>query len=315
MNLFFVVVIVLLSIGAALLVAGYFCFLHACRRNPLRDPYAGGKVDIARYEKKGEDAVAAIREYENTEKETVCISSHDGLKLVGSYIPCPDKTNKLVIAFHGYRSCAASEFSRICPELLAKGYSLLAPDQRSHGRSEGKYIGFGALEKQDCRTWCEYAKARFGEDAEIYLYGISMGASTVLMAGESEIRGVKAIVADCGFTSPWAVISHRIKSRYKIPPVPLIYFMNYWSRLLAGFDFREASTVDAIKSAKLPILLIHGTDDATVPVEMSYKNHAAGGNTELSIYNGVHHTRACSSDFERYTKEFFEFLNKMGNSF
>ncbi|MBO5415826.1 MAG: alpha/beta hydrolase [Clostridia bacterium] len=311
MNLFLTFAIIVISIGIAFLIAGYFTFLHACRRNPLRDPAHKGVVDIEGYARKGEEAVAAIRKYESLEKETVCITSRDGLRLVGSYIQSPQKTNKLIIALHGYHSCAAADFSLICEDILGHGYSLLLPDQRSHGRSEGKYICFGALERYDCKAWCEYAIGRFGEDTEIYLYGISMGASSVIMSTETNLpENVRAIIADCGFSSPWEVIKHRIKARYKLPPVPLIYFMNYWSRLLAGFDFREASTVDAIKSAKLPILLIHGTDDATVPVEMSYKNHAAGGNTALSIYNGVHHTRACSSDFERYTKDFFEFLKR-----
>ncbi|MBQ7383602.1 MAG: alpha/beta hydrolase [Clostridia bacterium] len=311
MNVFFIIAISIISVGTLLLIAGYFTFLHACARNPLRDPAKNGVVDIERYERKGAEAVAAIREYERLEKETVCILSRDGLKLVGSYIPSSQKTNKLIIAFHGYRSCAAAEFSLICEKILGNGYSLLLPDQRSHGRSEGKYIGFGALERYDCKSWCEYAVERFGEDTEIYLYGLSMGAASVIMSTETGLpENVRAIVADCGFSTPWAVIKYRLKVKYRLPPIPLIYFMNYWSRILANFDFRDASTVEAIKKSKLPILLIHGTEDKTVPVEMSYENHSAGGNTSLRIYEGVHHVSACLSDFERYSKDFFEFLDK-----
>lgn len=311
MTVAIVSITVLLSIGAILLIAGYFCFLHACARNPLRDPCHNGAIDLAKYEHRGTEHIEAIKTYETMEKETVCIAASDGLKLVGSYIPCPERTNKLIIAFHGYRSCAASDFSRICPSLLAHGYSLLTPDQRSHGRSEGKYIGFGALERYDCRAWCEYAVERFGSDTEIYLYGLSMGAATVIMSADTGLpKNVRAIVADCGFTSPWAVIKHRLKLKYKLPPVPTIYFMNYWSRNLAGYDYRSSSTTDTLKKSELPVLIIHGTEDVVVPVQMSYDNHAVGGSTTLCIYEGVHHTRAYSSDPERYEKEFFEFLNR-----
>ena len=55
-------------------------------------------------------------------------------------------------------------------------------DQRAAGESEGKYIGFGVLESRDCCLWAQYIAKRFGPDQKIILAGLSMGASTVLMA-------------------------------------------------------------------------------------------------------------------------------------
>ena len=51
--------------------------------------------------------------------------------------------------------------------------------------------------------------ARVGEDAEIVLHGLSMGAATVLMvSGERLPEQVKAIIEDCGYTSVSVSYTH-----------------------------------------------------------------------------------------------------------
>ena len=49
-------------------------------------------------------------------------------------------------------------------------------DERAHGKSEGTYIGFGCLDRYDALQWMEYVVERLGEDCELMLHGISMGA-------------------------------------------------------------------------------------------------------------------------------------------
>jgi fermentation-respiration switch protein FrsA (DUF1100 family) len=194
--------------------------------------------------------------------------------------------------------------------LLDAGVSLLLPYQRSHGKSEGKYITFGAFERLDCKAWCDYAVERFGDSVEIYLYGVSMGAATVLMSSGLELcENVKGIVADCGFNSPLAIIKNTLWHRYGIPVYPVIYFMNFWSRLLADFDFGRFSCAEAMEKNELPVLFIHGGEDTYVPVYMSYESAlVCGERGKIVIFEGARHARPYLSDPKRYFEELKAFL-------
>ena len=309
MNIFLFLAVAVFAFALIFLVAGYFSFAHACKRSKRRDRSLKGYVDPKRYKPYDKEVAEAFERYKAIAAESVCTVSRDGLRLSANYIPARSEGNKLVIAFHGYRSCAVADFVCVFEELLERGYSVLAVNQRAHGGSEGDYITFGALEKYDCMSWCEYAVNRFGEQVEIYLYGVSMGGATVLMASGLDLpENVKGIIADCPFTTPWEIIKRRLWLRYKIPVFPMIYFMNYWSRQLAGFDFRADSSAEAVTKTALPILLIHGKEDTYVPISMSEKiSEIAGGSCRLLRVDGARHARAYLVDRERYLYEFLKF--------
>lgn len=308
MKIFFIIASVIFIFAVFFLTAGYFAFCNACKRRKNQ-----GGVNVSRYKPYEKEMEKALEEYERAEKEEVSITSFDGLTLCASYFPSPKKSSKLIIAFHGYHSSAPADFSCISAKLLENGFSLLYPDQRAHGRSEGKYIGFGALERRDCKSWCEYAAERFGDDIDIYLYGVSMGGATVLMSAELPLpKNVRAIVSDCAFTSPWDIIKNTLIHRHKIPPYPIIYFMNYWARQLAGFDFREVSSAETARKNPYPTLYIHGNDDTFVPTEMSKLIHQnASENCKLLLFDGARHARSYLSNSERYLYEMLRFLENL----
>ncbi len=309
MKIFIFLAVAIFVFAVFFLAVGYLCFAHTCKRNKRRDPVSRGYFDLSRYKPYEKEVGEAFDKYDAVEREEVCIVSRDKLRLCASYIPSRGEGNKVAILFHGYRSCAKQEFACILEELLENGFSVLAPDQRAHGRSEGEYITFGAFEKYDCLDWCEYARQRFGECVDIYLYGVSMGGATVLLASALDLpSNVRGIVADCPFTLPWQIIKRRLWTRYKIPVFPMIYFMNYWSRQLAGFDFRSDSATEAVAESRLPILLIHGKADTYVPIAMSEEIlSSAGERCKILRIDGARHARAYLSDPQRYLYEFLEF--------
>lgn len=113
-------------------------------------------------------------------QEDVYITSDDGLRLHGTFFPCPG-SDRAVICFHGYTSEGLNDFSSIARFYLEQGFNLMVVDERAHGRSEGTYIGFGCLDRMDARLWIEYVIERLGQDCQVMLHGISMGGATVLM--------------------------------------------------------------------------------------------------------------------------------------
>ena len=72
-------------------------------------------------------------------------------------------------------------------------------------------------------------------------------------------------------------------------------------RLFGGFDICERTVLEAVRSAKLPLLLCHGTDDDIVPYEMSVElAKAYGGEARLELFEGAKHGTSYLVDTERY---------------
>ena len=250
------------------------------------------------------------------EPEHITIKSRDGLTLHGDYVPAEkEPLGKLLIAFHGYTSNRMS-CTTIATCFLKRGYDVLIVDARAHGDSEGEYSGFGILDRFDCLSWIEYANERFDKKKDIILHGVSMGASTVLMAsGLSKIPdNVKAVIADCAFTSPYDVFAHVLQRDYKLPPFPIMNITDELCRRTAGYGFKEYSTLAAMSKTTIPTLFIHGKNDRFVPVWMSEKNYqTCTAPKDMLLVDNAGHGASLFEAPELYENKVFQFLaNKAG---
>ena len=170
---------------------------------------------------------------------------------------------------------------------------------------------FCVRESQDVRSWIALDNPEFGPEPVI-LGGVSMGATTVLMAAGGPLpENVRGIMADCGFSSPWEILAAVAKRRAHLPAFPLLYLVNFWCRLLAGFDGKEASTVQAMSRNRLPVFLAHGQADDFVPWTMTQAAYdAAPCEKELLLVPGAGHGRSYLVDRERYLQMLENFLNR-----
>ena len=220
--------------------------------------------------------------------ERVEITSFDGLKLFGYYLPAEKESGKTILMMHGYHSEDFNDFSCSAKYFHDYGYNLFLADQRCHGLSEGKHICFGVNEKYDCQKWVDYLSGRIGGD--IFLMGVSMGCATVVMTlGLKLPENVKGCIADCGFTSPEDIFRHVLKRDFHLPPYPLIWFQNFYCRVIGRFNVYD-STLDALQNNRLPVLFIHGSKDDFVPPWMTMKNfEACKAPKELLIIEGAEH--------------------------
>ncbi len=243
--------------------------------------------------------------------EHIVIRARDGITLHGDFFYA-DNSKKVAILFHGYTSNGMSCAS-YASYLHKHGVTCLLVDNRAHGQSEGKYIGFGILDRYDALKWIEYVNKRFGEDTPILLHGTSMGGSTVLMvAGMDECpENVRTVIADCAFTSPEDVFTHILKRDYKLPKVPIMNINNAICRKRAGYGFSDASTLDAVKKSKCPIFFVHGAEDNFVPTYMTKQNYeACTVPKDLLITENAGHGAAYFENPELYEKKTGEFLSK-----
>lgn len=243
--------------------------------------------------------------------ETVSITSSDGLRLSGHIYNC-DEPQRIVLAMHGWRSNWYNDFGCSIDFLHNEGSLVLFPDQRGQNESDGDYIGFGVLERHDCLDWLKYIVDRFGTGLPIYLLGVSMGATTVLMASGLRLPdSVKGIIADCGFTSPHAIWAHILKNNLKIDDRLTYPIANAIIKKQAKFDGDEYSTIDALKVNTKPVLFIHGTDDKFVPISMTFDNYlACAAEKQMFIVPGAGHGMSYLVDTCGYQQAVRDFFNK-----
>lgn len=241
--------------------------------------------------------------------EDLWIESFDGLKLHATWFP-QGECKKVVICFHGYTSQGMSDYIGLSGYYLQKGYSMLLVDERAHGQSEGKHIGFGCLDRQDALKWIEEVIKDCGEDVEILLHGTSMGGATVLMTSGLKLPiQVKGIISDCAFTSAKEVFTHVLKSMYHMPAFPTIQISDFMNRKLSGYGLDECNAAREVKKAKVPILLIHGSGDTFVPCSMCetiYQNCASP--KKKLIIEGAAHAESYYKDPTSYEKALNEFI-------
>lgn len=242
-------------------------------------------------------------------------TSFDGLKLHATYFPAQDQQGrqKLVICFHGYTSQGMSDYIGLSDYYQKRGFAMLLPDARAHGASEGEYIGFGCLDRQDALGWVRWAVEELGEETEILLHGTSMGAATLLMlSGLSLPEQVKGIVSDCGFTSPKEVFTHVLHSMYHLPAFPLIPGADLVNRKLAGYGMDECNAKREVEKAEVPILFIHGGNDTFVPCSMCDEIYEhCGSKKRKLIIEGAAHAESYYKDMESYEEALTEFIGEV----
>ena len=245
--------------------------------------------------------------------EHIIIKARDGIELHAEYFPAENTSNKLVICNHGYTGCGMRDCASIAVFFHKIGYDCLIVDHRAHGKSGGDYIGFGILDRFDCSSWIKYINNRFNNSKQILLYGVSMGASTVLMASSlPEVKNsVKAIIADCAFTSPYEVFKHILKRDYHLPAFPIMEINNSMCRKKAGYGFKDYSTIQAVQNTTIPCLFIHGDKDNFVPTYMTKQNYnACISEKDIMIVQNAGHAASYYENVPAYEEKIISFIEK-----
>lgn len=237
--------------------------------------------------------------------QQVEIFSRDGLTLRGYYLPAVGESRKLVVFSHGYTADGQREFAAFFRWYHEQGFHILAPDHRSHGRSDGKYIGFSALECLDIADWADEFAQRLGNNAQVVLHGMSMGAATVMnLNANKPAPYIKCVVADCGFSNGFDMMWLAAQQKLGMPKIakPVMWACALWYKLYTGKSLmRDANPLGKAAQFTCPTLFVCGTDDPYVPCYMTEQCHeAAACAKELFLVPGAHHVMAYYLDKAGY---------------
>lgn len=293
---------IMLTILAMVLALTLYCYRVAFYVPP-RKPLPEGVIDFPPgpvYEPFHPQMQAWAEENLKRKQEHFSIKSFDGLTLWGTYYEyAPGAPIELM--FHGYRGSAQRDLPGGVQRCFACGRSAFVVDQRCAGRSGGRTITFGINERRDCLSWVDFLVDHFGPQVKIILTGISMGASTVIMAGGEELPpNVIGILADCGYSSQ-KDIQLKVAGEMGFPPKLCYPFVKLAARLFGGFDLEETTPLEALKRVKVPVIFFHGEEDGFVPCEMSRIMYAAcPGKKDIYTVPGADHGLAYPVDMDGY---------------
>ncbi len=309
-----VAAIVFLSVCGLVLLLSLICFLiafYAPRQKPLSEdeyPLPTGKI----YEPHHELMRFWMKKAREMPHKNVTVTSFDGLTLCGRYYEyAPGAPMELM--FHGYRGSGERDLCVGIQRAFSLGRNVLIVEQRTSCGSEGRVITFGVRESRDCLTWVDFAIETFGPDVTILLTGISMGATTVLLAaGQPLPPNVKGILADCGFTSAKEII-HKVLRQIHLP-APLFYpLIALGARLWGGFRLSDSDAQQALQRCTVPVIFIHGESDDFVPCDMSRKNYEACPTPKaLLTVPGAGHGLAYMVDPQAYLQALSDFFTANG---
>lgn len=274
------------------------------------------KSDKSKMFSKGKNKIVRIGSTEEEllilkSSKDVYIESNDGLKL-HAYEFYNEKSNNWIIVVHGFSSSANLMLSYVLK--LSKTMNVLYIDQRGHGQSEGNYTSFGIKEKYDVLNWIKYLNKQYNASS-IGLFGLSMGAATVMMASSLELPdNVKYIIEDSGYTSSRREIEYQLQCVHHIPSFLLIKCLNIYLKKRYNFSLNEGNSLKDVEKTNIPMLFIHGSEDYLVPTKMVYKLYEAKrNNKELLVVEGAGHVSSMRNDYEKYWKKVDEFISKYSN--
>lgn len=297
--------IILALISVLIIGFLYWAFKIAFVRNDIRlTSLESGP--ISKYKAVFETSFKYI---EGLKFDKVYVKSFDGLRLAAAYYN--NNSDTTILLFHGYRSNGKFDFACALKFYIELGLNVLVVDQRANGESEGKLITFGIKERKDVVTWANFINEKY-VPKNIFLSGVSMGATTVMMASNLELpKNVKGIIADCGFTSPPDIIKKVAKQSFKINATLILPILDLMCRLFGKFSIYETTTQKSLSESDIPVFFIHGKKDGFVPCDMTNVSYnSARAEKHICLVENADHGLSFLVDAENISEKISNFIKK-----
>ncbi|GER06832.1 alpha/beta hydrolase [Iodidimonas muriae] len=199
--------------------------------------------------------------------ETVSIETPDGLAL-NAWWHAPLAGEETILYLHG-NSTSIGKYTRGTAPLVEAGYGVLMLEYRGYGGNPGALSDDGFL--IDAKAGLDWLEDRGIPSPSVHVYGYSLGTGTAVPLAAD--RAVASVV----LAAPFASIAEMGYDQFPKWFVDAI--------LTDRFD-----SIARIQDVEEPVLIIHGTEDATVPQHQSERLMAAGGdNITRLLFDGAGH--------------------------
>ncbi len=278
--------------------------------------YAGGMIwfivkpkrwSLQEYKERLQKKNIPFDDYYKCDRIALTIFSDYGYKLHGFLMMHREPTDKFVIVSHGYTAnrWEGLPYANIYYEL---GYNVYLYDLRHHGENEDSFCSMGYYEHMDIIAIAEELRRLYGEQIQIGLQGVSLGASSSILALRLW-EGFSFCVADCGFADFRQLMRHLAVKWFRLPAfmsAPVCWFSSLYLR----FNIGRIKPLEALEENQVtPVMIIHGTaDDFIPPIHARELYDAAKGYKELHYIEGVGHAESVIKEPEQYKQLVESFL-------
>lgn len=226
--------------------------------------------------------------------ENVEITTEDGVKLSAWYIPTGG--DRVVLFLPGIHSCR-TQFGSRAEFYIGLGYSVLMPDFRATGKSQGGVVSIGWHERKDLLACMNFLRSK--GYAHIGADGISMGAATICYSLK-EVNDFAFIVLE----SAYDTMDHAIDNRFAMFHVPafLSLPMRLFGEMRIGARISEMRPIDYMKYCKAPTLVMGGDSEPELKLQetQSLFDNCASPDKHICIFKGAHH----ENFLKRYEEQF-----------
>jgi fermentation-respiration switch protein FrsA (DUF1100 family) len=187
--------------------------------------------------------------------DTPTFPSLDGTRITGIFFKSQTQPVKgTVVHLHGNGANITLQWG-FSAWLVRQGFNVFVLDYRGYGASQGKPSERGAVE--DAIAALRYLRGRPDVDAaRLVVLGQSLGGAVAVAAVAAAPEGVKALAVESAFSSYRAIV------REKLGEFWLTWPLQWPLSLLISDRYRPATQARYLPA--IPLLVIHGTDDATV---------------------------------------------------
>ena len=301
-SLIVISIVVLILVLIYLYIGKYF---YNIAINPASDKSALGIGEMPEEERN--QNIEWLKE--NSKNVNITSTNNRNLKLHAYMIQSNEISNIWTIVIHGYTKDGI-EMKKYAEKFKERSHNVLLVDLRGAGLSEGNYIGFGWHDRLDIIDWINYLNAKYS-NCKIILFGISMGAATVMMTtGESLPSNVKVAIEDCGYTSVYDIFANKIENVFHLPSRPVLSAANFVTKMKSRYTLYEASSLEQIKKSNIPTLFIHGNKDTFVPYNMlDILYNTANCPKEKLVIANAEHAESADVNPELYWKTIDNFLS------
>ncbi len=217
--------------------------------------------------------------------EEITIPTRNDKNLYGWWVPAENQNNEkkpIIILIHGWSRNVDRVMSFI-KKLHPAGYNLLAFDSRCHGKSDDDKFSSMVKFMEDIRAAIDLSEKLPNVDTNrIGVLGLSIGGAASIYAAAVDKR-IKAVVTGGAFARPTKVMEIEFK-KCKIPYYPFVWLIFKYMEFRIGAKFDDIAPSNNIMKTDASIFLIHGINDATVPLEQADELYKAGNPDKVKLW-------------------------------
>lgn len=180
------------------------------------------------------------------------------------------------------------------------GFDVLLIDYRGYGKSKGNFPNEAQIYQDVEIVWNYLVNERKINPQNILVYGHSLGGAIAIELATRHPK-MSGLIIQSSFTSMESMVNYR-GGMYRFFPIKLI--------LHQRFD-----SITKLRKFDIPIMLIHGREDLSVPVYMSEQLFAVtpAQIKDLYIVSGANHNNVAAIAGDEYLERVNKFINQLKN--